>query len=668
MAMLFSLSASAQTGMTPDLLWKLGRVSLDDVSPDGQHALYGITTYDMSKNKGERLIYRVATKGGVAERVSNKDEGSESGAHFVGNGKTIAFMRKEQLYLKEWDDNERAITDIRDGIANAHLQKTKNGHLLVFTKKVPRKQWPMRSYESLKKANVRIYDDLMYRHWDQWQDEMTEHLCIADLPKKIIHPVVAYKDLMKGEDHAFPNPPFGGKSDYAVHPSGDYLAYVLKPKTGVEFAQSTNTRIYLYDLQTEETTEVSSDNKGYDKSPQFSPDGKHLSWLSMPREGFEADLSHFVVYNLKNKQAHRTLADYWHSYSWADKKTVYISKDVKGTIPVYTLDLSFGKTGINASAKVFAEGRYNYGTIKTAKGTVVAERMDMNHPTEIFTFDKSGSAEAITKVNTPVFDHIPNSEVREEWITTTDGERMLVWVILPPDFDESMQYPALLYCQGGPQSAVSQFYSFRWNFQLMASQGYVIIAPNRRGLPGFGKTWNDDISGNWGGQPIDDYLSAVDALAEKPYIDESRIGAIGASYGGYSVYQLAGVHNGRFKTFISHCGLFHMESWYGSTEELFFANWDLGGTYWDKPTPKSYLEFSPHSKVDQWNTPIMVIHGEKDFRVPVEQGLQAFQAAKLKGIESRLVLFPDEGHWVLKPQNAMIWQAEFFEWLNKYLK
>lgn len=662
------LTMNAQSGMNPELLWKLGRVSLDDVSPDGKYALYGITTYDMGKNSGERLVYRVPTKGGTLERISEKEDGSESGAHFVGNSKTIAFMRKGQLYLKEWGGEEKPVTDIRDGIANAHLQKTKNGHLLIFSKKVPRSNWLLRPYESMKKANVRIYDDLMYRHWDNWQGEMTEHLCIADLPKDIIHPVVIYKDLMKGKDYAFPTPPFGGKGDYSIHPDGTHIAYVLKPETGVDFAQSTNTRIFLYDIENEATTEISGDNEGYDKYPKFSPDGKYLSWLSMPRGGFESDESHFVVFDLKQNKAHRTLADFWHSYDWADKKTVYITKDEKATIPVYKLNLSFGKNGVTAKSEAFATGRYNYGNIKAGKGTVVAERMDMNHPTELFTFSKRGEAEALSSVNTPIFEHMPTSDIREEWVTTSDGKKMLVWVILPPDFDESKQYPALLYCQGGPQSAVSQFYSFRWNFQLMASQGYVVIAPNRRGLPGFGKDWNDDISGDWGGQPITDYLTAVDEMAKKSYIDENRIGAVGASYGGYSVYQLAGVHEGRFKTFISHCGLFHMESWYGTTEELFFADWDLGGSYWDKPTPKSYLDFSPHSKVDQWDTPIMVIHGEKDFRVPVEQGLQAFQAAKIRGIDSRLVLFPDEGHWVLQPQNAMVWQTEFFMWLNKYLK
>jgi dipeptidyl aminopeptidase/acylaminoacyl peptidase len=598
MAVFAGLGLSAQNVMTPDLLWKLGRVSLDDISPDGKYVLYGITTYDMEKNKGTRYVYRIPVNGGVAERVGTREGGSESGAHFVGNSKTIAFSRDGQLHLREWGGREVPVTDVKDGINNPRLYQTKDGHRLVFSKKIPRREWPMRTYESLRKANVRIYDDLMYRHWDTWQDEMTEHLCYADLPKKIVHPVVAYKDLMKDAEYAFPVPPFGGSSDFTLHPDGKYLAYVLKPVTGVAFATGTNTQIMLFDFESGETKVLSADNPGYDKYPQFSPDGKYLSWLSMPRAGFEADQSNFVIYDIEDGKAHRMDGDYWHSYAWADKNTVYITKDEKATIPVYEMNFKFSRGTISTTVVPFSTGQYNFGTVKAVGKTVVAERQDMNYATEIFSIDKKGNAEAITAVNSPVYARLEKSEIREKWVTTTDGKKMLVWVILPPDFDENKKYPALLYCQGGPQSAVSQFYSFRWNFQVMAAQGYVVIAPNRRGLPGFGKDWNDDISKDWGGQAISDYLSAFDEVTKESYIDEKRVGAVGASYGGYSVYQLAGVHNKRFKSFISHCGLFHMESWYGTTEELFFADWDLGGPYWETRPPNCFGGFSPDGMVD----------------------------------------------------------------------
>lgn len=655
--------------MTPDLLWKLGRVSLDDLSPDGKFMLYGISSFDMQENSGERYVFRMPVEGGAAENISEED-GGISGAHFVGDNKTIAFLRKGQLYLKQWGGKEIQVTDIKGGISNARLKKSQKGYVLVFSKKFDRQYWPMRKYgQVLPKANARIYDDLMYRHWDKWQGDQTEHLCISTFPSEIIKPIVQFDNLMEGSDFAFPTPPFGGTGDYTISPDGKYLACTFKPKVGVEFATSTNTHIMLYDLENGKLIKnVSEENLGYDKYPKFSPNGKLLSWLSMPRPGFEADESNFVVYEMEKDQVHRLHADYWHSYDWADDKTIYITKDEKATIPIYQIKLSVGRRGISEEVNPFAKGRFNYGTVLSVGKTVVATRQDMNHATEIFTFNKMAEPKALTKVNTPLYDRMQLSEIREEWVTTSDGKKMLVWLILPPNFDEQKQYPALLYCQGGPQSAVSQFYSFRWNFQAMAAQGYVVIAPNRRGLPGFGKSWNDDISGDWGGQSIKDYLAAFDAIVEKPFIDRERVGAIGASYGGYSVYQLAGVHEKRFKTFISHCGLFHMESWYGTTEELFFADWDLGGPYWETPIPKSYTEFSPHKNVDKWDTPIMVIHGEMDFRVPVEQGLQAFQAAKLKGLDARLLLFPDEGHWVLKPQNAMIWQSEFFAWLEKHLK
>jgi dipeptidyl aminopeptidase/acylaminoacyl peptidase len=293
----------------------------------------------------------------------------------------------------------------------------------------------------------------------------------------------------------------------------------------------------------------------------------------------------------------------------------------------------------------------------------------MNHAAELYGFNiKKGTERVITHTNDEIYNSIALSKIEKRWVKTTDGKEMLTWVILPPNFDSTKTYPTLLYCQGGPQSAVSQFYSFRWNFQLMAANDYVIIAPNRRGLPSFGTEWNEAISKDWGGQAMKDYLAAFDEISKESYIDQNNAGAVGASYGGYSVYMLAGIHEKRFKSFVAHCGLFNLESWYGSTEELFFANFDIGGPYWENPAPKSYAKFSPHKYAQNWDTPIFVIHGGRDYRVPDTQGMEAFQVAQLKGLKSRFLYFPKEGHWVLQPQNGLVWHREYFKWLDETLK
>lgn len=459
---------------------------------------------------------------------------------------------------------------------------------------------------------------------------------------------------------------------YIWSPDGSKVIYVSKKKAGTAYATSTNTDLYEYDVATKTTKNLTEDNLGYDLAPQFSPNGD-LTWLQMKRDGYEADKNDIIV---RHKGVDLNLTSNWDgtvdAFTWSkDGKKVYFVAPVKGTKQLFEVNFP-GLTRIAVRVTQLTDGDFDVNAIVGFVGTnVLVTRTDHNHATEVFSYDlKKKSWKQITKVNDAMYSTIAMCKSEKRWVTTTDGKQMLVWVILPPNFDKTKKYPTLLYCQGGPQSALTQFYSFRWNFQVMASQGYIIVAPNRRGMPGHGVEWNEKISGDWGGQVMDDYLSAIDDVAKESYVDKARLGAIGASYGGYSVFYLAGIHQNRFKTFISHCGVFNTQSMYGTTEEVFFSNWDSGGAYWEKDNAiaqKTYNEFNPINKINNWNTPILIIQGGKDFRVPIGQGQEAFQAAQLKGIKSKFVLFPDENHWVLQPHNAMVWQKEFFGWLKETL-
>jgi dipeptidyl aminopeptidase/acylaminoacyl peptidase len=405
---------------------------------------------------------------------------------------------------------------------------------------------------------------------------------------------------------------------------------------------------------------------GYDNDPVFSPSGTHLAWMSMKQEGFEADKNDIIILDMKSGTKTNITSGVDQTFGhivWAnDHKNVYALSPINATYQAFEI-------GLDKSVRAITSGTHNVNSISLMRGNLIGTKSTMSHPNELFLWTiEKGEETQLSSGNKELISSMNMGKVEKRMIKTNDDKDMLVWVIYPPDFDPNKKYPTLLYCQGGPQSAVSQFFSFRWNFQLMASQGYIVVAPNRRGLPSFGQKWNDDISKDWGGQAMRDYLSAIDEVAKEPFVDNDRLGAIGASYGGYSVYYLAGIHEGRFKTFISHCGLYNLESWYASTEELFFANWDIGGPYWASPKPESYLKFSPHSLVHKWDTPILVIHNELDFRVPLNQGLEAFTAAQLRGVPSKLLYYPDEGHWVLKPQNGVMWHREFYGWLDKWLK
>ena len=657
----------AQT-MSPEMLWELGRVSLDAVSPDGKTAIYGVTRYDLNENKGKRNLFTIPTRGGEPKMLVEL-EASAYGTQYFKSGKKIGFTSNGMFYVM--DGNGKGLRPIKD-IENGHDFKVfdlEDGNiLLLYSKSVKLLKSTQDLYPKLKKADVKIIDDLMYRHWSSWNDESFEHLhySIIDLNDLSVQKTV---DIMPEAKWSVPVPPFDGSEDYTVSPDGKTIVYVAKQKYGLQFAESTNTDLFHYDMASGETTNLTEGMMGYDKNPLFSPDGKYLAFTSMERDGFESDMNKLMLMDVSTGyKASINDIEYTGGFTWADSKTIYFSYDKNATKQVGKTSVkSFSKSKSSISTTTLTTGDFNYGHVTVAGKTVLAHRSDMNHANEIFSISSKGEATALTHINDAIYNEIKLSKIEKRMVKTSDGKDMLTWVIYPPDFDESKKYPTLLYCQGGPQSAVSQFYSFRWNFQLMAAKGYIVVAPNRRGVPGFGHEWNEEISRDWGGQAMRDYLAAIDDVSKEDYVDEEKLGAVGASYGGYSVYMLAGIHNKRFKTFISHCGLYNLESWYGVTEELFFADWDIGGAYWDNPMPKSYELSSPHKYVQNWDTPIMVIHGGKDFRVPENQGMEAFQAAQIKGIPSKFVYFPNEGHWVLSPQNGLVWHDQFFSWLDQWL-
>lgn len=660
-----------QESMTPELLWKLGRVSLDDVSPDGKTALYGVTYYDLEANKGNRDLYLVNLKSGSSTRLT-ETPGSESQAQFLQQGKLIGFTYGGQYFtMTTAGENRTQLTDIPGGLGAIKVQETGDGRLaILLTRSVKLDQSTADLYPNLPKANAKVITDLMYRHWDSWSDEEYQHVNLAYVPlspgKNL---TTTSTDILEGERFDSPMMPFGGSEQFALSPDGKTIVYSCKKKTGKDYAVSTNSELYVYDIATKTTRNLTEGMMGYDNNPKFSPSGKYLGWLSMPTDGYESDVNQLWIMDLATGEKH-LVNDHYHlmDFQWKADNELIFQFPVNGTQQYASVTFKLGKNSQRLITQSLSTGDYNWGHFIATGKQLVAERQDMNHATEIFLISGKDKVTQLTHVNYEIYNSIGLSKIEKRMVKTTDGKEMLTWVIFPPNFDPSKKYPTLLYCQGGPQSQVSQFYSFRWNFQLMAAQGYIVVAPNRRGLPGFGKEWNEAISGDWGGQPMKDYLSAIDDVAKEPWSDESKLGAVGASYGGYSVYMLAGIHQNRFKALISHCGLFDLESWYLTTEELFFANYDLGGPFWGPDAPDAYTKFDPKDKLANWTAPILVIHGGKDFRVPENQGMEAFNAAQLLGIPSKFLYFPEEGHWVLSPQNGLIWHDQFFDWLNTYLK
>lgn len=659
--------ATAQQKMTPEQLWQLGRVSGETITTDGKTVIYGVSNYNIAENKSEKNLYAIPLAGGPAKQLTSSP-GGEGDVTALG-GQKIGYSLKGQWWEMNADGSGATQLANVEGLQN--ISFSPDSKHILFSKEVKLKKVSGSDhYPDLPKSNVQIYDNLNYRHWDTWEDGNFQHVFFATYENgKTGTPV----DIMEGELYDCPQMPFGGAEDMIWAPDGKSIIYVTKKKAGKEYAISTNTDIYEYHLDTRVTKNLSEGLAGYDVAPSFSPDGKYLAWLSMGKDGFEADKNDIIVLN-RATGTRTNLTKDWDgtvaSISWSkDNKQLFFLAVIKGTEQL--LEIALQKDIAATTAKHIrqvTEGDFDInGIIGQSGNTLVVSRTDMNHAAELFTVSlPKGTLQPLTTVNKAVYDKTAMCKIEKRWIKTTDGKEMLSWVIFPPDFDPAKKYPTLLYCQGGPQSALSQFYSYRWNFQLMASQGYIVVAPNRRGMPGHGVEWNAAISKDWGGQPIRDYLSAIDAISQEPYVDKSRLGAVGASYGGYSVYMLAGTHNNRFKSFIAHDGLFDLKSWYGTTEELWFANWDIGA-YWDAANAKIYQEYNPSEYANKWNTPILIIQGGNDFRVGIEQGLQAFQLAQLKGIKSKLLYFPEENHWVLKAQNALVWQREFFQWLKETL-
>lgn len=652
--------------MTPEVLWSFGRLNDVRVSPDEKVLLFGITYYDIRENKGNRELYTLPAEGGEMKQITKTAEG-EYNAVWSKDGKSIYFMtsseNRMQLFKMNADgSNRKQLSDIEGGITGFKLSPDQTK--ILYTKEVDLVKDVVDEYPDLPKANARIITDMMYRHWDTWTDSYS-HIFIAAFDGNKLSKGT---DIMKDEEFDSPLKPFGGMEEITWSPDGKTVAYTCVKKKGVEYTLSTNSDIYFYNLDTRETSNLTKGMKGYDKVPVFSPDGNKIAWESMERDGYESDKNRLFVYDFNTEEKKEFTLNFDQNVSgitWdAKSENIYFVSDWQARFQIYKLNLA------SSEIKAITQGDHNYRTVAVLSDKLIATKQSMSMPTEIFAVSDGGKEKQISFVNKDILDKLELAKVEERHVITTDGKDMLVWVIYPPHFDPNKKYPALLYCQGGPQSSVSQFWSYRWNFQMMAADSYVVVAPNRRGLPSFGQAWNEQISGDYGGQNMKDYLSAIDELKKEPYIDENRLGAIGASYGGFSVYWLAGHHKKRFKAFIAHDGIFNLESQYTETDELWFANWDLGGAPWEKNNKiaqKSYAA-SPHKFVDKWDTPIMVIHGGRDYRILDSQGFSAFDAAKLKGLQAKMLYFPKENHWVLHPQNGILWQREFKKWLDKWLK
>ncbi len=669
--------------MTPELLWKLGRLGEAVASPEGKLVAYTVRRYELAEDKG-RSILHVVNLADSKDTVVLKDWSSIGGLDWMStkDGDRLFFegTPAPAADAKEDDDGPSSqayslnvatgkaikLTSLEDGIAN--LKVAPGGAKLAFTQDIKMDKEPNELYPDLPKADARIIDQLMYRHWNAWHDYKYSHLHSAVIgPDGVAMEAI---DLMKGVKADCPVPPFAGSEHFTWSPDGMELAFTMK---NVEkWEASTNSDVFLVAADgSGEPRNISETGEGYDNNPTYSPDGKYIAYSSMQRPGFESDRNRIILVDRStgaSKELTVGLDQNANGPIWmADSKSLVFDSERNGTNQLFRIEVE------NGSTAPISEGRFNWHAFGgLSDGNLLVSRTNMLRPAELFSLTVSDkTAKTMTGINDEIYKDLELPTIEERYVEATDGEKIHCWVIHPPEFDAKAdkKWPLLTYCQGGPQGQIGQWFSYRWNFHLMASKGYIIVAPNRRGLPGFGRQWNDQISGDWGGQAMKDILSATDSMIAESYVDKDRVAAIGASFGGYTVYWLMGNHVDRFCSMIAHCGVFNLESMYGSTEELFFVNWDLGGPYWksDEIAAK-YAEFSPNRFVKNWKTPLMVIHGQKDFRVPVTQGMEAFTAAQVQDVPSRFLYFPEEGHWVMKPQNGVLWHRVFFDWLDRYCK
>jgi dipeptidyl aminopeptidase/acylaminoacyl peptidase len=653
-----SLTETEKAGglMTSEILWKFGRLGTMVISPDGKSVIYSVTQYDLPTEARRTNVFLVPSSGG--EPVQLTTAGASTPQWFNGCNK-IAFVRDGTLWTMNADGTDQKEIPGFNNFEIFNISPT--GDKIYFTRRVKLDQTANEKY-NLPKANVRIINNLMYRHWDTWSDYSYSHIFVATFDGL---KVSNEKDIMENQRYESPTAPDFDEREIGWSPDGKYIAYTSKRLIGKEDALSTNSDIYLYNIDSGNETNITLGNMGYDKYPVFSPDGSKIAYQSMERDGYEADLDRLFVYDL-NEGTRLWVSEGWdynvENLTWADDQTIYFTCAYRGTAQLFKKVLT-GKEVIRVT-----EGVHDLGPLSLKSGVLVSQIMSMSMAPEIVNINiNTGRLSQISFINKDIYASIKMGKSEERFIKTKDNKNLQMWIIYPPDFDPLKKYPTLLYCKGGPQGPLGQSWSYRWNYQMMAANGYIVVAPNRRGNSGFGSEWTEQISGDYGGKNMQDYLDAIDAMAKEPFVDANRLGAVGASYGGYSVFYLAGIHEDRFKALIAHAGMFDFESWYGSTEELWFPNKDFGGAYWNKPTPESY-KFSPNLMVDKWTAPILIIAGANDFRIPYTQSLEAFQAAQLHSIPSRLLFFEDETHFVSKPQNSIIWQKEFFEWLDTYLK
>jgi len=659
------------------VLWKLGKVSDPRISPDGKYVIFGIRTANIAVNKTRNVIYKLELNGGTPIAITDSVDNANS-AQWRPDGKKIGYLSARGGDMEFWEMNtdgthKRQMTHVKDGIDL--FEYSPDMKHILYANGVQVDPTIEERYPDIKldKAQGRIYDELNIRHWDTWNDGKYTHISYANYEEDGIYDKGTV-DIMKGQAFDSPLKPFGGAEQITWTPDGSAIAYTCKKFRGTQYMNSTNSDIYLYNITTGKEQDLTENNKGYDQSPAFSPDGKYMVWLSMEHDGYESDKNRLMLMDMSTKLVTDLSASFdqiTDMATWADNKTIYFISETNATKQVYACHIG-GPKGYEIEQ--ITNGQQDYNELAVGKDgdklIMIGSQTTMTHPAELYAIDPVAKKDVqLGFANKYLLDSINTSRVQKRWITASDGKKILTWVIYPPDFDSTKKYPALLYCQGGPQDAVSQFFSTRWNFALMAAHGYIVVAPNRRGLPSFGQEWNDEIAGDYGGQCMRDYNSAIDAVAQEPYVDKNKLGCVGASFGGYSVYYLAG-HNldKKFKVFLAHDGIFDFTSMYGSTEEMWFINHDMKGPYWKDKDNNDYKKFSPLEYVQNWNTPIMIVSNELDYRVPFTQGLEAFTAAQEMGIPSRLLTFPDENHWVLKPQNSLLWHQAFYEWLDKYLK